>query len=242
MHKKIWLLLGSIFLGIGIFIGVIAIIVSAAISSQRNRVMRDAIPVTAVIVDIRPWHDDSRVYIEYEVDGEVFTAQLNWSSSRMYVGQSIEIYVSRHNPRQFVSTGMMPWLPVMIISIFPIVFGGIGAGFLIHHARNKKRHRWLLEFGTPVWANVLGLDDNWSIRVNGRPATVLVASYGNMRFVSGPLDNNDLMHMRHVGEHVKVLIHPDNSNRYTFDFKNESYLTPFEPPKPLQEGAANGQL
>ena len=58
-----------------------------------------------------------------------------------------------------------------------------------------------------------------------------MASYNNMRFVSGPVDNNDLAQ---IGEHVKVLIDPDDNNKYTFDFMNESHQMPFEPPAPIK--------
>jgi len=136
---------------------------------------------------------------------------------------------SRHD--QLANTEVTDWIPVIVLLPLALTFGSLGAIFLLYHAHKKRRHRWLLDFGTPVWANVLGFEDNWNIQVNGRPATVLVASYGNMQFVSGPLDNNDRMH---IGEHVKVLLHPDNNNKYTFDFMNESNLIPFEPPQPLQ--------
>ena len=122
------------------------------------------------------------------------------------------------------------WIFLVVMLPIVLTFGILGACFLLYHSRKMKRHQWLLEYGTAVWANVLGVEENWSIIVNGRPAKVLVASYNNMRFVSGPVDNNDLAQ---VGEHVKVLIDPDDNNKYTFDFMNESHRMPFEQPAPL---------
>ena len=237
MHKKIWLLLGSIFLGVGIVLSITVAVLNGVTAMRHGRVRSDSVPVTAQIIEItrgvtQGGNAHHTAFIEYEFEGEVFTAQLRWWSSRMYVGQPVEIYVNRYNPREFVHSGILDILPFIIMLPIAVVFNGLGVGFLAHHSRKKKRHRWLLDFGTPVWANVLGFEENWSIQINGRPATVLVATYNNMKFISGPLDNND---RANIGEHVKVLLHPEDNNKYTFDFANESYLMPLEPPVPLQE-------
>ena len=119
------------------------------------------------------------------------------------------------------------WIPVGILLGMAVIFGSLGAGFLIHERRKRRKFQYLLEYGVPIWANVLGTEDNWRIQVNNQPATVLVAMHGHMRFTSGPLDNNDLMH---IGEHVKILLDPDNADRYVFDLHNESHLMPQNPP------------
>jgi len=237
MHKKVGFILGIVFLSVGIFLGIVGLIVHVAVNSNRRYVMADYIPVTAEIVDIVRRYNldgDSRhsVYIEYEVDGIVMTAPLHLTSSGMFVGQPVDILVSRQSPHRFVTTGLLHLLPLMILSGLMIVFSGLGGGFLIYEKYKRRKFEWLLHYGTPVWANVLGTDENWNIQVNGRPATVLIAVYGNMRFVSSALDNNDLAH---IGEHVKILLDPGNYNKYMFDFKNECYREPLEPPKPLSE-------
>jgi len=235
MHKKIFLILGIVFLGVGLLHGAIGAAIWGLTSGTRRQVMADAVPVTATIVEITPQRasgsNSNRVYIEYEADGTVVRAPLSWWSTSMYVGRHMDIYVSRQNPQDFVMARDMLLIPVYVLGGIGAIFSILGASFLFAHKRRRRRHRWLLDFGMPVWANVLGAQDNWNIQVNGRPATSLVAAYNNMEFVSGPIDNNDLAS---IGEHVKVLLDPDNYNRYTFDFKNESYLEPLEPPKPLQ--------
>jgi len=235
MHKKVIYILGCVFLGVGILLGIIGGIVDFAVNSNRRRIMADYIPVTATISEITRRHDwdgnaRNSVYIEYEVDGMVIVASLRFWSSNMFVGQPINIFVSRQNPRDFVNAGMIHRIPLLILLGLMVVFCGIGSGFLIYEKRKKRKFEWLLHYGTPVWANVLGTDENWSIQINGRPAMVLVATYGNMRFVSGPLDNNDLAN---IGEHVKVLLDPGNYNKYMFDFNNECSRQPLEPPAPL---------
>jgi len=233
MHKKAFKIVGVVFFSVGLFLGLIAIILYATLGQSHRRIANDSDLVTAIIVeiDVRRGADGDirRVYVEYEAGGMIITAPLRWSSTSMFVGQPVDILVSRQNPHEFVSKFAFYLIPVWILLGLGVIFGGIGAGFLVYQRRKRRKFLWLLEYGTPIWANVLGTDDNWNIQVNGQPATVLIAAYGKMQFVSGPLDNNDLMN---IGEHVKVLLHPEDANIYVFDFKNESYRMPDKPPAP----------
>ena len=244
MHKKVLSILGTIFLSIGVLLGVIAIILYATIGHNHRRIARDSVRVTATIAQIdwgRGINVDGQmanVLINYEVDGvQVRMAPLRWTNSGMHVGQPVDILVSRQNPHVFVNTWGMYLIPVVVLSGLAVIFGGIGMGFLVYQRRKRRQFEWLLEYGTPVWANVLGIDENWSIQINGRPAMVLVAAYDNMRFVSGPLDNNDLMN---IGEHIKILLDHEDANKYAFDFNNESRRMPDRPPAPLPEGSLWG--
>jgi len=236
MHKKVLLIIGTIFLSLGLIAGIIA----GGFWIRRQRIVSNAVPVTATIVDITSSRDADgynvrRVYVEYDTGGRLFNTRLNWSSTSMRVGQGVDLLVDRDDPTRFISAGFMGWFPVFLPSIFFVTFGGVGAILLFIQWRINARSRWLYDFGTPVWANVLGIDDNWNITVNGRPAQVIIATYGNMQFRSGPLDNNDLMN---VGQHVKVLIDPNNANRYAFDLHNESYLMPHEDPQEIPQNMA----
>jgi len=239
MHKKVFKIIGIIFFCIGLLLGTIALILYATLGHNHRRIARDSDRVTAIITSIttQPSVDadghrsyNRRVYVEYEAGGVVINAPLRWTNTGMFVGQPIDILVNRQNPHEFVMTWAAYWIPVGILLGLGVIFGSIGTGFLIANRRKQRKFRWLLEYGTPIWANVLGTEENWNIRINGQPATVLVAAHGHMQFVSGPLDNNDLMT---IGEHVKVLLHPDNANKYVFDIHNESFLTPHQPPAPL---------
>ena len=234
MVKKVFLILGGIFFSLGLALSIAAIATHIGTTAVRERGMRDAVPVSAMVVDVRVIEGDSRVrvYVEYEVDGETIISSFRRRDSFIFERQLVDIYVSAHNPRNIVSGDSFVWVTVLVLSIIGGVFTILGAGFLIARSRMVKRHRWLLDFGIPVWANVLGADENWNIVVNGQPAMVLLASYGNMQFVSGAVSNNDLAF---VGEHVKVFYDPDNFSRYTFDLKNESARMPFEDPKPLEQ-------
>jgi len=229
MFRRIILILGISFFSVGAILALIGI--GFGLRHWNNISNTD--PVTATIIDINrhATHDgySHSVFVEYEIDGTMITSRLNWWSSGMRVGQPIEILVDRYNPYRVISSGILGWLASIILLAISLPFVGIGAGFLIYNRYTQRRHQYLLEYGTPVWARIQGTDNNWNIRINGRPATVLVATYKNLRFTSPALDNNDLMHLDNR-EHVKVLIHPDNANMYIFDFRDECHRIPFEPP------------
>ena len=236
MHKKVLHILGVVFLSVGILLGVIGVGIYVGVGGHRRRVIADSDPVTATIVDISTrihgsgagTRNDTAI-IEYHVDGRAIQSRLNHWHSGMRVGQSVQIYVNRQDPYSFVLARGLYWIPVLVLGILAVVFGSIGAGFLLAQRHKRRRAQWLFEYGTPVWAVVQGTEANWRIQINGRPATVLVATYKNMRFVSSALDNNDLVN---IGTHVKVLLHPHDNNKYAFDFNGESYLEPTEPPTP----------
>jgi len=222
MHNKIILILGMVFFSLGLIAGLIG----AGFAFSRWHFSQNSFPVTATITEMhRGFEGSHRVYIQYDANGQAINTHLNWSSSNMRVRGTIELLVSNQDPYRVRSAGIVGWLGVIIPLSLALPFGGIGTGFLIYTMRKHRLHQWLLYYGTPVWADVQGTEANWSIQVNGRPATVLVATYKNMRFTSRAINNSELIH---VGDRVKVLIHPDNANKYTFDFMNECQREPLD--------------
>ena len=223
MHKKISSHFGILFLCVGIIFMIIGIGVFVSETNRRDNIMQDAIPVTAEIVRIwlgRGGNSNSRAYIEYEVDGRVITATLNWFNSGMYVGMPVQLYVNRLNHREFIAADSRVDFGIIIIfGVLGLVLGGFGAKFMLDATRKRKRHMWLFEHGTPAWATVLGTEDDWSITVNNKPATVLIATYDDMRYKSEPLDDDDLANIK-VKEYVKIFLHPEDNSNYVFDFNS----------------------
>jgi len=72
--------------------------------------------------------------------------------------------------------------------------------------------------------DVVGLQHSTNVFINGRPARVLAATHQNMRFTSEPLDNKDI---KNLGTTVKVIVHPDDPDKYVFDFAAERELDLF---------------
>jgi len=227
MNKSMKSIMGIIFICVGIVIG----IAFTLISINRWNVVSDSERVTATIVEVHFPTGNPTVIVEYEVGGNTITTQLSWFSSGMRVGQSVELLVSRQDPYVFVDGGITGWLMPVIFFSMAGIFCGIGVVLLVFEERARYLRNWLLHNGTPVWAIVQEINTDRNYHGSNRPATFLVATYKHMQFRSAPLDNNVLMNMN-LGEYVKVLIHPDNANRYIFDFFNESNLQPLEAPAP----------
>ena len=226
MHKRKKLNTGVSLFVIGVICGILIVVATI----HRSDIISDSERVVARIVYVDLSGDTKVVYVEYEAGDAMISSALNWTSGSMRVGQTVELFVSRQDPYRFVQGGILGWTAQLILFPFMAVFGGVGAMLSYKELRSRALHKWLMQHGTPVWANVLGVVPNWNIRVNRRPAMVLEATYRFMQYTSGPLDNIDMMH---IGEHVKVLLHPENPSLYTFDIRDESDLRPENAPEML---------
>jgi len=232
MHKNVFKILGIVFACVGIALILAGTITFAVTYNRRSRILADSVTVTAEIVEIgRRLDADGNPrytsYVAYTIDGREIIAPLRYNSSSMFLGQRIDIIVNRQNPTEFMTNSILEWLAPLILFPMSLPFAGIGLGFFIANSRKAKMRKWLFENGTPIWATVVGTDENRSIQVNGRPALVLLATYNNMEFVSDTIDNNDLAHVK---DHVKVFLHPENFNKYAFDITNEGWRMPADSP------------
>ena len=93
----------------------------------------------AVITDIyRTGHGDSEKYhvmVEYRVDGRRYSGQLGYYTSSMKRGQIVTVHYDPEDPGFTMDS---PYLACGIMSIFVLVFGGIGFGFVFSEFRNKR--------------------------------------------------------------------------------------------------------
>ncbi|MGN0638533.1 MAG: DUF3592 domain-containing protein [Huintestinicola sp.] len=106
---------------------------------------KDAVPVTARIIDIdthttrrsnshkrTTYHD---VYIEYEYEGETYSEELDHYTSGMREGDELEILIDPDDPSKNRSE---PYLFSGIMALFGLIFGSIGAAFLIHEIKKGR--------------------------------------------------------------------------------------------------------
>jgi len=222
MLNRIFKILGVTFLIIGTVFIVTGSVVYGVLTVRRNNIINDSFPTTAIVASTYRWAGGTtrdQIWVRYEVDGIEYDSQLSFWSSSMFVGQELDIYVRNDNHERFITDISFKWISLVVGLPIGIVFAAIGAGFMYHISKQRKNHRWLLDYGHPIIATVEGFDKNFAVRINGRPTTVVVATFENMEFVSNPLSNNEL---KLIGDKVKVFVDPENSDNYTFDFKNES--------------------
>lgn len=139
--------------------GVAFLIVPVVMVSGWEDFKKDAVPVTATISDIRThtsrsssgkrrtYHD---VYVEYEYEGESFYEELDHYNSGMREGDEVEILIDPHNPSNNRSE---PYLFSFIMAVCGLIFGGIGAGFLIHEQKMSIYINGLIAEDKFIYAN-----------------------------------------------------------------------------------------
>ena len=221
MHKKVFTILRNVFTPIGLALLAAALITGYVAYSNPAR--RHGVETIATITGFNQPGQSTRVYIHYNFGGISRTGHMNFYSSSMRVGQERMILVNPDNPAQFVLAGMTGYLPVLILGPMGLSLAIVGLVFHLIIKKENRRREYLFETGVAIMADVVGVDDNWSVTVNGRPGQVLVATHGHLKFRSGLIDNNDLAA---VGEQVKILLDPQDYDNYVFDFHNESFVQP----------------
>ena len=238
MYKKE--IAAIIFFYFGILVGGLCVLLSIS----HGRAVLTAYNVTATVIDIRTYqmwdvmvvdgivlHETRRaaglrevVYVIYEINDSQIISALSRPPEGVRVGQHIEVLISNRGSHEIIAAGIAGWRPYIFMAMFAITLLYARKRLLADEKRRLKLHKWLLDHGTPIWANVKCVEEDNRMQVNNAPAIVVVANTKDEIFISQPVNNIDLSHL---GAQVKILIHPNNTRKYTFDFFNESV---YEPP------------
>ena len=90
---------GKLFVIIFILASIVCFCVSIYIGVSGYHFRQNAIPVDAVIVEMADKGDESleMPLIRYSLDGKIYTAELNMSSSSMHQGKHISVYCNKDN-------------------------------------------------------------------------------------------------------------------------------------------------
>lgn len=139
--------------------GVAFLIVPAISIAEWTEFKKDAVPVSATITDIsthttrrtgshkrRTTHD---VYVEYEYEGKTYSEELDYYTSGMREGDNVDILIDPDNPSKNRSE---PYLFAGIMAIFGLIFGGIGAGFLIYQLKKSRYINRLIDEDKFIYA------------------------------------------------------------------------------------------
>lgn len=160
------------------FIFTIFAIVGAAIImggvfwiSSNSRFKETAIETQATIVDIDTYRDSDgethhTVYVEFEVDNNIYEGTLGYYSSNMYIGGQTDIYYDPLNPNDFKSTSN-DFGGIILVGM-GLIFFVIGAGAIFNAIGKKGRNNKLKETGTRIFAEFDRIELNRSYQVNGR--------------------------------------------------------------------------
>lgn len=215
-------LVGVVLLVVGLLIGVVGpILVKKAEVKEEDRVYTTA---TITRIEVYGMDDDEThdVYVEYRVGGEKIENELNYYTSSMREGDTIEIYYDKNNVNRIGSKG-----GDNLFILFPIL-GGIaaiiGLGLIISPLLSNQKKQKLMKTGQEVVATIRNINMNNSVVVNGKNPYILECSWVN------PSDNleytfkseylwddprNKIMN-QNITE-CRVYINPNNLKEYAVD-------------------------
>lgn len=156
--------------GVFLALGIISIIIGAAIAAGWSEFKKDAVSVSAEITYIdtytkrsykktKTYHD---VYVEYEYDGVIYSGKLDYYSSGMREGDDLDIFIDPDNPSKNRSESC---LVSGLMALSGLVFGGIGAGFLLHEFNRSVYIKKLIVGDKFIYAEYSG-EERANVTIN----------------------------------------------------------------------------
>ena len=134
------------------------------------------IEVDAVITRVDKFYED--VYVDYEVDGELYTdMKLNSYSSSMREGDHVEIFVDPEKPYD-IKAGNEMLIIGGVFSGVGFIITVVGVILLFKSAGKKALEKRLIEDGYYIEAKY-DYTDVTGVRINSRPTYVVRCSYLN---------------------------------------------------------------
>lgn len=138
------------------------------------------------------------------------------------IGERVAVYYDPQNPeRAHIDSFGQNWLGSLIVGGIGSVFLALGLLFVLPPLFGKRRAAQLLATGTAVQAEVVDVELNESLSINGRSPYRIVAQWlnpqtnklhvfrsANLWFDPGPYISESL---------VTVMIDPGNPKRYSMD-------------------------
>ncbi len=224
--KKFMKIFGGIFFAVGLLILTVGIFLLVS----TNRFLKTAVETTATItyIDSRIDSDgdtNHTVTVEFKVKGEKYGGTLNYYSSSMYVGKKEQIYYDPSNPNNFKAKGSR--VLIYITPIIGFVFILIGGGVFASLVRKEKKRKKLLSYNYVIQANIVGINLDTSLSVNGRNPYRLEANYINpndgkiysYRSEEFWIDITPILTQMQITT-IPVYVNPNNYAEYYVDVSN----------------------
>jgi len=234
---KVFKILGFSFAGFGLLFVIIGLSVGIGMKNSYEKFIESAVKTTAVISDItydiipaQNYNETSsrsyNVFVTFNTEiRENITAKLDYYSSSMKIGQTIEIYYDPLNPYHIESGSPMYWLFLLIFSGVGFIFVILGGIFIVVSFRQDQRVKMLIDGGHYVMAEIVDAQLNYSVRINGRYPFVIQCEYedgnGKYFFESGDIFMDP---RRYIGEKIKVWVEKEYYGNYYVDL-NSLYKT-----------------
>ncbi len=203
------ILIGSIFAGFGLIMLIVVIVTMTAWFDFQ----KTAVPTEATITEITATRYRSNgktktrhhVDIEYTYDGEYYDNTLDHYSSNMYEGMTIEIFCDPDNPNHIMSE---PYLLCILLSVFVLIFGGIGSAVIISEVKRYIYANKLIAEDKYIYCDEW-YEENANVKVNNTRYKNVVCTYHDSYgreyiFTSHPYHPNKCPY--YPGQSIKVYV------------------------------------
>lgn len=216
--QKIIKLLGIIFA----FIGALFVVVGIFAYKVGNDFKKTAVSTKAEIMNIQSYDDSHNVLVEFDVDGQTYTGQLNYYDNSMYVGKEVTVYYNPDNPNDFRGADYV-WGYLIFVLVGSIFFI-IGMIFVIVTVVKGGKRKKIISYNYVVTADIIGIREDNSVSYNGISPYVMEASSMNPAdgriyfFKSEPFwqDVTQVLDQFEIRT-IPVYVNPDNYAEYVMD-------------------------
>lgn len=201
--------------------------------SSMNELASEGLRAEGTVIDLRYQSDDegSGSYaptVEFRDENgqrQVYYSSTGSNPPSYDRGEQVEIIYQPGTPeRAMIDSFSDRWMLPLIMSVFALVFGGVGYAILYFMIRRWRRVRWLKSHGAAIEADFVSCWRDTSTRVNGR-STWRVEAKGyhpatrrDEHYVSDQIwmDLSEALE----GRKVRVLVDPSNARDHFVDLSH----------------------
>jgi hypothetical protein len=220
MGKLAWVF-GGVFGGVGL-----ALLTGAVLAAWSTIAFRqEAIAVSGKVVDFERSGSSYRPVVDFADAEGVEHRVVGSVASNPPAYDRGETVTVRYRPSQVddarIDGFMQSWFLPTLLGGMGLVFGAVGAGFLVYEIRKRRLRAWLGQYGMRVQAQYTGVRLDTSVSVNRRHPWRLTAQWqnpvtGNIHtFESDMLFYDPSEYVRR--DTLEVLIDADDPNRHYID-------------------------
>lgn len=218
----------SVLLLIGILFSVIGtafLVAGIAVLIGHNTFIDNAVQTEAEITRIESdsyrrngkTHTDYDVWVEYEVDGEIYEEELGYYNSSMNEGDIIDVYYDPDNPSD-VSSGSK--ILELIFILIGGVFAVLGVILIIVNILSGNRRKKLMRTGDRLTGTITDVVMNNAVRINNRhpfkaECEVINPFDGEKYLYSSENITEDITGL--TGMEVTVYVDRNNKKKYYVD-------------------------
>lgn len=210
-------------------IGLVSLAVAALLGHDLYADRQAHAPVTGTVVAndrrCKSGGCSYRPIVEYDFGGDRYatTGVVGNSSPVFKVGETVTVLVPPDDPRDArIDHWTESGFGILFGLGFFAIFGGIGLPTLFRWRRRRAWARWARTSGTPVQAELIGVERDTRVKVNGRSPYKIVTQWQNprdgktYRFESDPMWSDPSRALAGRRQ-LPVRLDPERPQRYWMD-------------------------